>query len=66
MVKRCPRCGQDKPLSDFYLDRSKASGLRSRCKVCDNAKARAYYEANRARVIMRVKVRQAKKAAAQS
>ena len=42
--KRCPVCGVDKAPGDFYIDRSKASGLRSPCKACDLEKSRAYYQ----------------------
>lgn len=41
----CPRCGDEKPLSEFTKDRSKASGYASRCKACDNARSKQrYYE----------------------
>jgi hypothetical protein len=55
--KRCPRCGESKPLDGFYIDRSKASGRRSICKSCDLGRSRTYYRANRERVIARVRAR---------
>ena len=37
--KRCPNCGQAKPESEFYRDRSKRDGLCSWCRECkDDAK----------------------------
>jgi len=53
--KRCPVCKQDKEPEDFYIDRSKASGLRSPCKACDLEKSRAYYQANRESKLARAK-----------
>jgi 5-methylcytosine-specific restriction endonuclease McrA len=38
-MKRCYRCGEEKPVTEFYKDRSKPSGLSSGCKPCC-AKAR--------------------------
>lgn len=43
-VRRCPRCGETRPLDAFSIARSKASGRSSYCKSCDNASRReAYY-----------------------
>jgi hypothetical protein len=61
--KRCPICKQDKEATEFYLDRSKPSGLRSPCKLCDLQKSKAHYAANRERVIARVRARQKANAA---
>lgn len=33
-TKTCSRCGEDKPLSEFYRDRSSPSGRRGACKAC--------------------------------
>jgi hypothetical protein len=52
--KRCPACGIVLPLTSFGVDRSRASGRANRCRPCDNARSRAYYQANRERVIARV------------
>ena len=40
-------------MSEFAPDRSKASGHKSHCKRCDNAKSRRYYAANRERVLQK-------------
>lgn len=61
-VKTCTHCGQVKPLSDFYKQKSSKDGHAVYCKPCDSklrkarkaaeppeqrrAKSRAYYEAN--------------------
>lgn len=34
MVKRCPRCGTEKPTSAFGKDRTRADGLCSGCRDC--------------------------------
>jgi hypothetical protein len=38
-VKRCPRCGQVKPASEFY--RRRRTRLSSYCRSCQRAAARA-------------------------
>jgi hypothetical protein len=38
-VKRCPRCGQVKPASEFY--RRQRTRLSSYCRACQRAVARA-------------------------
>ena len=58
--RRCPGCLETKPVGEFAVDRHKASGRKSRCKACDREKARAYYLANRERVLKRVKAYQAR------
>jgi predicted RNA-binding Zn-ribbon protein involved in translation (DUF1610 family) len=54
---RCTECGLNRPVQDFYRDRSKASGHRSLCKPCDLAKSRAYYRANFEDQLAKAKVR---------
>lgn len=36
-MKRCTRCGHDKPHDDFYPDREAADGRRSACRSCMNS-----------------------------
>lgn len=50
----CSRCGETRSVFAFARDSSKISGRKSWCRPCDNAKSRAYYEANRDVVILRV------------
>jgi len=40
--KVCTKCGQSKPLGEFYVDPRYRFGVRSRCKVCLAAENRDY------------------------
>ena len=33
-VKKCARCGEEKPLEEFYRYKGHSSGRQSYCKVC--------------------------------
>lgn len=33
-LKTCTKCGEDKPLTDFYVDKTNFSGYSSYCKDC--------------------------------
>jgi len=52
-MKACTKCGESKPLDDFHKSNSIKSGYGGVCKVCDRAKGKAYYEANKERVLAR-------------
>ncbi len=41
-LKRCCRCGEIKPLTDFYPDDRKADGAKPDCKVCFGETVKAY------------------------
>jgi hypothetical protein len=43
-VKVCSKCKTEKEIELFNRDRSKASGYRSWCKVCDNINNKIQYE----------------------
>lgn len=45
--KRCAECGELKPFEEFSKQSSAKSGIRSRCKQCDNAHSRTYRDNNR-------------------
>ena len=49
-TKVCTKCGEEKPLTEFYRDRQKSDGLSSSCKICAQAKKKEYYEANQEKV----------------
>jgi len=49
-LKRCQKCGEVKPLSEFSRDASSCDGQARVCKACN----RRYYQANRARVLARM------------
>lgn len=36
-LKRCTKCGEEKPLTEFYTDGRASDGRQSRCKDCWNA-----------------------------
>lgn len=49
-LKRCTKCGDDKPLDQFYRKQSAKDGLQSRCKDCHRIWWRGYgyqYEQDR-------------------
>lgn len=50
-VKRCSKCKEKKPFSEFYKDKSQKCGLNNRCKVC----VRNYYRLHKGQIILRVK-----------
>ena len=39
-LRRCWICGQLKPISDFYRDRSRKSGYDNKCKECSRRRKR--------------------------
>ena len=49
MVKTCNKCGDTKPLSEFYKSKQNKDGHHVVCKVCDKELSAAWYKANRER-----------------
>lgn len=49
MDKRCPQCGEIKPLTEFHKDSKRKDGLAFRCKVCAIKLAKAYNETHKER-----------------
>lgn len=49
--KRCRKCGEVKPLTEFYRSKRHPDGHRARCKDCCNEQRRASYPAIRERVM---------------
>jgi hypothetical protein len=45
--KRCPRCGETKPISEFRQEPSRPRGLASYCRSCEPAVRRERYLARR-------------------
>ena len=39
-TKRCPKCGRELPLNEFYLKRAAPDGLQTWCKECQNKRDR--------------------------
>src|SRR5947208_1437893 len=44
--KRCSKCGETKPLSEFYVDKNGRDGYRGDCKACMRAGAAERYRRN--------------------
>lgn len=44
--KRCGRCGEIKPISEFYQHIGHRDGLASTCKKCDKERNKKYYESH--------------------
>lgn len=50
-MKRCAKCGQEKPLTEFSVKTAnKTDGHRARCRVCEARRNRAYKNANREQI----------------
>lgn len=62
-MKRCKKCGETKPLHDFYLNTKGREGTRPECKACTAAARKRWYEGNKEREIARVRTWQQENAA---
>lgn len=49
-TKRCSKCGEEKPVDQFWKDRHTKDGLRSSCKKCLTNTHREWQRVNRERV----------------
>ncbi len=47
VAKKCSKCGQEKPLSEFYKDKKAKDGYKSECKQCGYARKKAKREAKK-------------------
>lgn len=52
-MKRCSKCGEIRPLSEFYKAKGTRDGLRGDCRSCFQARAKARYPLVRDRAIVR-------------
>jgi hypothetical protein len=52
-MKRCTKCGEYKPLSDFHVRRKSADGLNLKCKQCVMQYVRRYVEINYSVILVR-------------
>ena len=50
-MKTCNRCEIDKPLSEFYNDKTGKDGVLSICKVCVANKSKETYKSNKKKII---------------
>lgn len=49
-AKTCRRCGEEKPLTEFYKNPSAADGYRNHCKACPSAGRADWFRANKDRL----------------
>lgn len=54
-LKRCTKCGEEKPRDQFNSDRTKKDGLYSSCKTCASAQAKQFRIDNPEHVLERSK-----------
>jgi len=54
-MKRCKKCGEVKPIDEFYRAAGMKDGHRSECKTCHKSRQRQWYQANRVHAIAEVK-----------
>ena len=47
VYKKCPKCGKEKPKTEFFKDWRRKDGLYSYCKPCHNAVTYDYKRRNR-------------------
>jgi len=55
MEKTCSKCGQRKPITEFYAMKGMRDGHRNDCKACNLAAKKARYDADPAKAIQRVR-----------
>ena len=49
-MKRCTKCGVEKPFSEFHKDKRTKTGLRSKCNSCRKECSHRYYQNNREKI----------------
>lgn len=52
-MKRCGRCGEEKPVDEFGWKNKAKAQRQSYCRPCVRAKSKAHYEANKAAYMAR-------------
>ena len=50
-TKTCTKCGETKPVSEFYKHKRAKDGLASHCKVCHNASVKAYRQTDKGKSV---------------
>lgn len=56
-MKTCYNCGEEKPLTDFYRNKSRSDGRNAQCKVCHNEYRKKHYAKNRAEYLESARAR---------
>lgn len=49
-MKRCPKCGETKPFTEYHRNRSNKDGLSSECKACACARTKSYNDLHRSEI----------------
>jgi 5-methylcytosine-specific restriction endonuclease McrA len=62
-MKQCSKCGEVKPLTEYYGEKTARDGVRPECKACNLAARKLWYAENKDREIARVKAWQQANAA---
>lgn len=52
--KRCSKCKEIKPLSEFYRNRSKRNGLENCCKICSEKTIKKYNQTERGKKVRKL------------
>ena len=55
-MKTCTRCGDTKPLTEFYRATAKKDGHETRCKVCARTQVLAYNQTDGAIPLRRIRI----------
>jgi hypothetical protein len=50
-TKKCPRCGEIKPLSSFNKDKTRKDGRQRICKICQRLQKKEYHQNNQDKVL---------------
>lgn len=43
-TRKCCKCGEVKPLTEYYKDKTQSTGRSYRCKSCSNKHYKKYYQ----------------------
>lgn len=62
-LKRCCRCGEIKPLAEFYSDGRKADGCKPDCKACFGASVKEYVSTPRGHEVRKASAKHHRKTA---
>lgn len=58
-AKACTKCGEVKPLAEYYALKTVKDGRRSRCKSCEKSIALTYFRENRTECLKKCQIRYA-------